>query len=400
MGDIKNISEALQEHLQIDEEIRNCATGPLTAAGDNYGGIILKANIEIHNKRTKSDRTLQAIVKLIPENEFLRQIFNSNVTFKNEIEFYRTVIPLLQNFQRDNGMDVADYFPTYYGSKISFDADGNIKDDSVLILENLKVKNFTVDDRLRGVDLATAKLTLKNLANLQATVVAFKLKFPQVFQEKVCPYLGGALMQTALPEVVYQKQKKDCFKILSENDELVHLKAKIDGKFEMPKVYPPREPWATIVHADLWVNNTMTRIVNNNPVEIKLIDFQTIQLASPADDLLMYIFTSLRNELLEENLELLLKYYYDEFIATLTSLKCATGPFTYESYKREIHTAFKDWQFNHIVSMCYPVFKTGMKEEQMKEFTHETLMEEEELSDEHKNKIKTILPIFEKLGWI
>jgi hypothetical protein len=120
---------------------------------------------------------------MVPPSEFIQEVFNTPVTFRNEIAFYKDILPILQDFQRQHGVkEVIDFVPKYYGSRRNLKGDeGKVDQDAVLLLENLKVANYTTFDRTQGFDLDAAKLIITDLAQFHAVPLALKLEKPEIF---------------------------------------------------------------------------------------------------------------------------------------------------------------------------------------------------------------------------
>lgn len=97
-----------------------------------------------------------------------------------------------------------------------------------------------------------------------------------------------------------------------------------------------REPFATLSHDDMWINNFMVKMENGKVVKNNFVDFQNYTYDSPVKDLLYLLFTSVQTEVLKDHLDELIKLYHQEFIKTLTDLRCPTKDFSYENLIDEI----------------------------------------------------------------
>lgn len=136
---VNNLSDLLRSYLGTNKEIKNVEINRLTPPGENFGSVMLKVDITTVRNDDKTEEKLYAVAKKIPASEMFREVFKIQVTFKNEMAFYTTVVPTLQNFQRECGVeDVLDCFANLYGGRISLDETrGVVDDDAVLMLENL-----------------------------------------------------------------------------------------------------------------------------------------------------------------------------------------------------------------------------------------------------------------------
>lgn len=112
---------------------------PLTSVGENFGSEILKVDVTV--EENGKQRVVHGVGKLIPSSEAQLEIFNTQVTFKNEIGFYADIVPALQEFQREHGVAPTESFPEMYGARINLDPQSKVVDlNAILLLENLKVK--------------------------------------------------------------------------------------------------------------------------------------------------------------------------------------------------------------------------------------------------------------------
>lgn len=137
---IAKLPRVLSGYLGNKKKIVGTEITRLTAPGENYGSIMLRVDITILNEETGKEEAVYAVGKLIPTHAVIQEIFNIQVTYKNEVAFYKTIVPTLQNFQRRNGVtDVLDCFANYYGSRINLNGSDVVDEDAVLLLENLKV---------------------------------------------------------------------------------------------------------------------------------------------------------------------------------------------------------------------------------------------------------------------
>ncbi|VEN48156.1 unnamed protein product [Callosobruchus maculatus] len=254
------------------------------------------------------------------------------------------MVPALQEFQREMGVkNVIDCFARCYGARISLNKNGDtVDEDAALILENLHASGYKNVDRLLCFDLSTTRLVLKDLANLHATVIALKLKKPEVFQKRV-----KAFCHDYIPKKdIIQPMQAILKRILEENEKCRHLASKISYWGENEDQRKPREPFATLMHYDMWVNNTMQKFVDGVPVDNKIVDFQIYTYRSAASDVFFLLFSSVQLEVLKRCLDSLLEYYHEHFIAVLEMLKCDTNQFGFQKFLEEMKLE-AEYEFDH-----------------------------------------------------
>lgn len=85
---------------------------------------------------------------------------------------------------------------------------------------------------------------------------------------------------------------------------------------------PKPHNFQTLIHGDIWTNNTMFRYTNGNePDQLMLVDFQFACWASPTIDVHYFFNTSMKNDLRLNHQDELLQYYHECLVATLKALK-------------------------------------------------------------------------------
>ncbi|KAF2878837.1 hypothetical protein ILUMI_27326 [Ignelater luminosus] len=405
---IPELEQLLQPFLKDNLKIVQYTTKRLTAAGENYGSLMLQTEIKLKsNTDPTTEKTLNLVAKLTPSNEFIKKFFRTAITFKKEMEFYTTIAPILKSIQIEQGVsEIIDCLPECYGARISLDSKSNVVDDgAIVLLENLKLKEFDIMDRFTGLDFETTKLLVKDLAVFHAVVIGVKLLKPDVFKNKILPHLGPVCMFEGLSKEAQQQIVDGIIDIAGANHECVPLLPKVKKSLlesweNMKNPPEPREPFATITHNDFWVNNAMIKLEGNKPIKCKIVDFQLIEYGSPADDLIFFLFSSVRKEVLDLHYDNLIKLYYEVFIKTLKDLKCDISPFTYASFEKEINTSAKMFQFLHIMIMLRPIFTPKKAATEVDNLSEQELLKDETISDEYRQKVPEMILHFAKRGWI
>ncbi|XP_057657277.1 uncharacterized protein LOC130894443 [Diorhabda carinulata] len=337
--ELKELEGIFDKCIGENKKITDIKSGSLVQPGENYGGEMFKLQVTVQDEETKKEFVLHAVGKTIPLSKDNQEMFNIQVTFKAEMLFYEKIVPILQKFQKDNGVEnVIACFPKFYGGRLNLNGSGTVDMDGILIMENLKISGFTNLDRHIGYDLKEATLVLKDLAEFQSTAVALKIKQPEFFFEEIRPLCNNFL---DLPEddplkgfiVVLER-------VFSESEQCAPFIPKIR---KMWNEFKPdfsgenkREPFATITHSDLWVNNAMMKYVNGEPVKNKFVDFQFYNYGSPGFDILNFLFTSVQTEVLKTSFDDLLRLYHTEFINNLQRLKCDASNFGYNDFLKEL----------------------------------------------------------------
>lgn len=215
---------------------------------------------------------------------------------------------------------------------------------------------YQVVDRHVGFDLETTQLILKDLAAFHAIPLALKLRKPEVFDKKIRPYLAP-FRPDPMPHE--DKHNSVFIEILQNSYKCIPWIPKVKKIFEnVRKVrdLPPREPFATVTHGDMWINNTMVKFQNKLPVSNKLVDFQVCDYKSPATDLFFFLFTSVQLSVLQEDFDGLIEFYHKHFISHLEKLKCDITPFSLPKFLEEMKAATPVETVHSIEMLSFIVF--------------------------------------------
>lgn len=401
---INNLGDLLQ--LPPNKKLVNYKTKQLTQAGENYGSLMLALDVTIEDS-DNSQEVHSMVAKLSPPNEWIKQMFNIPVTFKKENSFYHIIVPTLQQFQKEEGVEhIMDIFPKCYGSRINLNNSDVVDNDAVLLLENLKVNGFVTVDCMKGFDLETTKIILKDLAVFHAVPVAYKIKHPQKFQEKLMPYLQKNQNFESVSEEIAQGMIDGMVNVVKSVKESAHLEEATRNALKRGTDYyknrqPPEEPYATISHNDYWVNNTMIKFDGDNkPVKNKMVDFQLLEYASPANDIIFFLFSSVQKGVLDNNYDDFINLYYKTFIDTLEELHCDTTPFTMELLQKELVFYAKYLQFFHVMLMMKPIYSLRDKVKELSEMTEADMIDTGNMSELYPIRIADTVLGFAERNWL
>lgn len=250
-------------------------------------------------------------------------------------------------------------------------------------------------DRITGFDLETAKFIVRELANLHATSLALKLTQPNIFSQKIKPFLHNFV----LPDDEFHKMINTWRKSLENNPETKQLAPRMQRVLERRPEFLPREPFATLSHSDLWLNNIMVKITNGNTENVKFLDFQFLNYKSPAADLLFMLLTSLSNKNIEENFDYLLEYFYKSFSEMLLKLNCEVPKLSMETFLEEVRTEATTAEIFHVAFMTLVVFASGNAVKDVTEY-EENAGILGEISLLVKERIWFLTEEFAKRNWI
>lgn len=158
----------------------------------------------------------------------------------------------------------------------------------------------------------------------------------------------------------------------------------------------PGEMFATVVHKDLWVNNTMQRIENGKIVENKIVDFQGYKYDSPVRDLIFFLFTSCQSDTLKQHIDQLFEHYFKHFTLVLGSLGCATTEYTTDLFYDEIKTFAQEDLPSIMFFTTFVVFGKKTKEDGTPNFR----LTKEQVPEEVRNRMAFAVEYYAKNGWL
>ncbi|KAI4470354.1 hypothetical protein MML48_1g10942 [Holotrichia oblita] len=405
--EIKNFESFITPSLRPGQRFVSYDCKKLLSPGENYGSVMLQVEAKISN-HDGTEEIIHCVAKTCPPTDILKQIFNTKVTFKREINVYRTLVPTLNKFGKENGLeDIMNFFAVCLGGRISLDPNSDtVDDDGILLLENLKVKGYDTVDRFSGFNLDCAEFLLKDLATLHAVPLAYRLKKPKEFDEKIRPHLKKAFSFKVSDDLQINAVKGLENMLAGESECSEYIPKAVEAIMKLTSISidnPPeeRELFATFTHNDFWVNNTMLRIENGKPVSNRMVDFQIIEYSSLAHDILFFLYSSVELSVLENHVDDLLKYYYNQFIEILKKFSCDVSQFTFENYMEECKNIAIQEQLGHILIMLPGIMTLKEKARELSDIKETDMVSEK--SSVHENclkKIKFTLLDFAKRGWL
>lgn len=211
-----------------------------------------------------------------------------------------------------------------------------------------------------------------------------------MFQKEVRPrctpfeYMRHKAVTEAIESV------RDMIKTIPECAHLAERATSFEEK-KSPKTC--REPFGTIMHSDLWVNNIMNKIDENGKIHNVFVDFQLYDYQSSASDVIFFLWTSVDESVLEQHLDHLLQHYHQNLVDILRGFGLDTSPFDYEKFTEELRLA-ADYEFGHSFIFKFIFLKN------IKHGIKETIHFDFENIPELKKSLKFMISVCEKRGWM
>ncbi|XP_063927699.1 uncharacterized protein LOC135140890 [Zophobas morio] len=389
----------------LDSEVVSASITNLTSAGDNYASAIFSVDATLED-----DQSIRAVAKMIPQNDFIRRLFRSEKTFRNEVGYYRTIAPCLRKFQEERGLSgLLSSYPDFYNARFSLQPSSDqVDNDAVLLIKNIKTDGFTIMDRKVGFDFDQSKLILDKMAELHATVSALKTVKPDVFDKELGEFFDEFDMYESKPESVEQLINS-LVDILVDDEFCVQNMAKIretlhsNSRFAASKNRKEFQntPYVSLVHTDMWTNNIMVKVVDGKTVDVKFVDYQIYEYSSLTRDVVFFLFSSVQLPVLEKQLDDLLLHYFESFVKWLEKLNSDTSVFTFEGFLREMGSVVKQVEFIHILLMMKPMFALDKDTKEVDNLQRDDFLNGmKELAEGCKPKVSFVVRELMRRGWI
>lgn len=406
---VKNLEPLLSETFGKDFQIKHVEWKPLTDPGENFGSVILAINVTI--LRDDKSETLNLVAKLPPRLEYLLELFNSPVTFRKELFFYNSLVTELINLQRETGVaesDLCTVAPKFIGGRLGLKNADIFDNQATIVLENLKHSNYSTEDRVHGMDKKHSEFAVRELAKMHAIMIAVKLKKPELFEKTILSVLKETVNEAAIKCVKDMANKaQEDLRNMPEAQPLIKAAEKTitHGIEQYGKLIDVEEPWGTMVHNDFWVNNMMYRHdATGEILDMKIVDFQLCTYGYGMCDLIFFLMSSMRKEVLEDYLTNMVDLYYDSFIDCLQMLNVDTNIFSKEKFM-ELLNICGPLKFVQCIMMVQVIQATRDKNQDSKTLEEnanspEDIFINQSGSDVYKQKMLHTLKMFDKRGWL
>lgn len=211
-----------------------------------------------------------------------------------------------------------------------------------LMIEDLSAASYQMAKKREGLDLQHSVLVMRLIAKYHAaTAVILEKNMIVVEDFKECTkYVSGndrglrKIISFIVPVIVDNLTKRSNVppRLI---DEIRKLGETLPDTLEKLTQFKPNR-FNVLIHGDLWANNLMFRYSNGEIMGVKFIDFQESFVSSPIYDVLFYIYSSLKEEVLINNFDFLIDEYYNTLCKTLNTLQYDGMPYSVEDLKNDV----------------------------------------------------------------
>lgn len=239
-----------------------------SGVGDGFVGILFKVTIIENN----SDKQIHVVVKAPPENMARRRDFGAMEMFEREVYVYNVVLPEFVQFQVENRITKSMGFFNF--PKCYFAEFNTERDDSIIIMEDLRTTDHKMWDKFVPTNYEHTKLFVAALGRFHAVSFAIKHQRPEQFakfknmNDNMTERMTGeqmvSMMQSSIDRAIgtlndNEQQKKN--KIMNIRDNFGSIMRElVDGTIA--------EPYSVIGHGDCWSNNFMYKYQVSNSLSL------------------------------------------------------------------------------------------------------------------------------------
>lgn len=333
--------------------------------GDGFLSVV--TSVTISGQRVKNNiRTndqLYLVCKSAPENETMREGFDSIVQFKREACMYGKILPILADFEREKGLTESERFTSYPKCYAIVADDQN--DQMVIVMEDVRTKGYAMWKRSEPIPPKYAYDLLEEIAKLHACSFALKDQRPNVynsFRELIDVVLDFTSTKT-MREIIRASYER-CLAAVEDpkHIEIVNDIIKNSEKYYEDCVALENvEPFAVVSHGDFWINNILFRnnqeVSNSNVhnlalvfiiffvfqahIDLCILDWQMSRFGSLMMDLHYIMFTSIDKDVLFKDYHQIMRHYYDSLKDAAQRLGSNLGSYTYEVFREQLKKCSK-----------------------------------------------------------
>ncbi|XP_058825483.1 uncharacterized protein LOC131685640 [Topomyia yanbarensis] len=280
---------------------------------------------EIHQATiTEGDRSETLFCKIPPLDPIRREQFNSMKLFEREVTLYCDVLPAMFKFQREKGISEEEGFfnvPKCYATHLNLTSE-----ESLILMENLRIKNFGTCNKLQPIDYDHARLLMIHLGRFHGLSLAMKDQQPDLFEKfKLPDVLLPSIQANPMLVEMFISSLDNAISLLDAEDQeaiskMEALKTNYMEIAESCLSGKNAEPYAVLNHGDCWVNNIMYRYKDGQPHELMLIDWQLARYVSPALDILYFLLCCTDEAFREKYHDEMLQIYHSSMVNLLDRL--------------------------------------------------------------------------------
>ncbi|XP_049284915.1 uncharacterized protein LOC125764588 [Anopheles funestus] len=289
-----------------------CVLRPGTNKGDHYASVMFRTTVKYRSKRSKTENSVNIIMKTKPEAEGLKkELLEDDTLFAIEIDMYTKTLPEMARMLKEIGEEYK--YPRFiYGA---------LKPRAIFILEDISDQGWVMADYITTLD--DMKPTVRDIAMFHAASVMIESSDP-TFAERYAYAMGEKYMGF---EGLIKKSFGDLMQLTVSCSEFAHF-AKPLEKFQenlrefYVGLYDPSKTYQNVlIHGDFHYKNMLHKIDDKGRHEDTiLLDYQICCWTSPAIDLYYLLDMIPTQEVKDGHRSELIYMYYQQYTDLLKRL--------------------------------------------------------------------------------
>ncbi|XP_068229157.1 uncharacterized protein [Palaemon carinicauda] len=311
----ENVIKALKVDKGSKALLKSWKVVEFTKRGDNYACLVTSVEVK-YSTNEKQDCEVTYVVKLNPHRKFGDFQEAEPYIFEKEGKFYEELVPLLNEAIISTGQKPL-CFPKCFLVSLE-------EGKEQIFFEDLRARDFKMEDRRKGLDEAHINLVISELARLHSASHLLKTKLLKVGT------ISSKYEWLARDFISFTQNSKELFvSWLQRSVDTGVMMLETIGGYETainwlnslkPDVeyylspYLQSKKFSSVCHGDCWNNNMLFRYDEEGcPVEVMLLDLQLNREASPATDLNYFLYTSVNGDVRRPNLDRFLSLYHSTY---------------------------------------------------------------------------------------
>lgn len=236
--------------------------------GDGFMGTMVSITLSGKRKCSAENVTddeapqpdrLDMICKIEPANAARNEQFNTSIVFEREVLCYTSILPVLEQFQREIGLTEENGF---FGFPKCYLATNNPStNEAIIIMQNLRTLGFNMWDKMKPIGFENVQLLMEQLGRLHGLSFVLRDQRPEVLDEfrKMDNVLEQMVETKAIGSIL-----ESCYdraeNVLDDEIDKEHIRKYRKIWIDVIKRCArssTAEPFAVMGHGDCWNNNMM-----------------------------------------------------------------------------------------------------------------------------------------------
>lgn len=303
----------------------NVAIKPISSGGANFSSVLYLITVSGDRDDLKLFAKVANLGEKIRDSTPMRMFDTERFFYTRLVQIYKEIEDR-HNVPEEHLLNL----PKYYGNDSTFLRE-------TIVLEDLVNEGYRDYDRLKSMDWAYASKAVEDIAKLHAISHALAKENREVFDETLKLLQINFDLAHDIQNTMLEKTANSAISVAKDEhkEKITNFISKIDPsdfKLYFTALHNP-----VLVHGDYRLSNQMYKIDKDGSINIKTIDFQTMQGGSPVVDLLYLIFTGTDEEFRREHYQALIDHYYEQLCAALKRLDIEPDDvYTREQYDEEL----------------------------------------------------------------